>query len=120
MAEIRWTLEREDFRRLVRGFVVRRTDGVAIVLGDIGFAVMAEELAAAMPGQQASKPPAETEISAQSLLRRLYEAHVSWDADEGNQDAYEEARLASQAVLDWCRQQFADAEHEPTEQTDNP
>jgi len=119
MGDLHLTLDREDFRRLVRGLVVRR-DGVAIVLGDIGFGVMAEELHAAIAGQQPSKPPSQTEVSAVSLLRRLYEAHVSWDADEGNQDAYEEARLASQAVLDWCRQQFADAEHEATEPTDNP
>jgi len=117
MGEIRWTVDREDFRRLVRGLVVRRS-GVAIVLGDIGFPAMAEELDAATPGQQPPKLPTETEVSAVSLLRRLYEAHVWWNGDEGNQDAYDEARLASEAVLDWCRQKFAEAEHEATEPTE--
>ena len=106
MPETRLVLEREDFGRLVRGRDVRR-DGVAMMLADIGWSVMLHEIGAAIRGAEPFRAPGERQASATTLLRSWWDALCAARASE-TVDAGEDLQVATQAIEDWCRQEFGE------------
>jgi hypothetical protein len=114
MSDIRLVLQREDFSRLVRGQEARR-HGVAVILADIGWGAMLDEISAAIRGAEPFRAPGERQASAATLLRTWFDAHRRAQV-EPDQEAADELDQATEAMLDWCLQEFGD-EQEPTEAT---